>query len=425
MLNKSYLLPLTILLLCLSVLPAFSEGWVYGQFNTWYEKGDGSRLSNGKYTIDGEDYIFDMEGNRVFNQWTILTDGERYYSLSDGKVAKNQWISDTFYVDDTGAMVRDRWYNGNYFDIDGFLSVPQNSPAESSLPEKSAFFETESDIDGFLPVSQASPAELSLPENSAFLETEAENFDAGSGILASDEGGGCLGYIENGDYAAYYGLDFGEGAYTFIANGTALHEGGIIELHIDSLNGPVIGSCRITGTESWEGWRDFSCDIEPVSGVHDLYLVFRGSTGYLFNINFFQFTGPNVRATKSAYRMFPAGRFNDNSGIFGENYGANIGYIENGDWVMYKEIDFEEGAGSAVVRASALFDGGTIEFRLDGVNGALIGTCPVTNTEGWGYYYDFGCGISNAEGIHDLYLVFRGGSGYLFNIQLFWFEKQP
>ena len=124
---KSYLLPLTILLLCLSVLPAFSEGWVYGQFNTWYEKGDGSRLSNGKYTIDGEDYIFDMEGNRVFNQWTILTDGERYYSLSDGKVAKNQWISDTFYVDDTGAMVRDRWYNGNYFDIDGFLSVPQNS----------------------------------------------------------------------------------------------------------------------------------------------------------------------------------------------------------------------------------------------------------------------------------------------------------
>jgi hypothetical protein len=421
--TRSCLFLLTILFLVFSALPAFSDGWVYGQFNTWYEKSDGSRLSNGKYTIEGEDYIFDIEGNRVSNQWTILTDGERYYSLSDGKVAKNQWINDTFYVDDTGAMVRDRWYNGNYFDIDGFLSAPQTSPVEQSLPGNSAFIETEADITGLLSVPQTSPVELPLPEKSAFFETEAENFDDGYGILASDEGGGCLGYIENGDYAVYKGLNFDEGAYTFIANATALHDGGLIELHIDSLNGPVIGTCRVTGTESWEAWRDFSCDIEPISGIHDLYLVFRGNTGYLFNINFFQFTGPYARVTKSAYRMFPAGRFNDCSGIFGENNGANIGYIENGDWVMYKEIDFEEGAGSAVVRASALHDGGTIEFRLDGVNGTLIGTCPVTHTGGWGYYYDFVCGISNAKGIHDLYLVFRGGSGYLFNIQLFWFEK--
>ena len=41
--------------------------------------------------------------------------------------------------------------------------------------------------------------------NSAFNEIEAENYDAGSGVMAADEGGGCLGYIENGDYAAYFG----------------------------------------------------------------------------------------------------------------------------------------------------------------------------------------------------------------------------
>ena len=398
MMKRSYIFILTIIMLGIAAFPVFSEGWVYGQFNTWYESSDGSRLSNGKYTIEGEDYIFDFEGNRVFNQWTVLTDGERYYSLSDGKVAKNQWINDTFYVDETGAMVRDRWYNGVYFDVDGFVSNSQSSPIESSIQSY-------------------------LSENSAFYEIEAENFDAGSGILPADEGGGCLGYIENGDYAAYYGLDFDEGAYTFIANATALHEGGIIELHIDSLDGPLIGTCLITGTASWEAWKDFSCDIEPVRGMHDLYLVFRGKDGYLFNINFFQFTSPNVRVTKSAYRVFSAGRFNDCSGVFGENYGANIGYIENGDWVMYKEIDFEDGTGTAVVRASALFDGGTIEFRLDGTDGPLAGKCQVTNTEGWGYFYDFDCGISGAKGIHDLYLVFRGGSGYLFNIQLFWFEK--
>ena len=400
--KKIYILFLTIIMQGIAVLPALSEGWVYGQFNTWYERSDGSRLSNGKYTIDGDDYIFDFEGNRVFNQWTILTDGERYYSLSDGRVAKNQWINDTFYVDETGAMVRGRSYNGIYFDIDGFVSNVQPSPAEPSAQ---------------------SSVQSSLPENSAFYEIEAENFDAGFGILPADEGGGCLGYIEKGDYAAYFGLDFGEGADTFVVNATALHEGGIIELHIDSLNGPLIGTCRISGTESWEAWKDFSCEIEPVRGVRDLYLVFRGKDGYLFNINFFHFTSPNISVSKSAYRVFAAGRFNDCSGVFGENYGANIGYIENGDWVMYKSIDFEKGAGSAVVRASALFDGGSIEFRLDDTDGPLAGICPVTNTEGWGYFYDFDCRISGAKGIHDLYLVFRGGSGYLFNIQLFRFEK--
>ena len=396
---------LLIILLTLAVHSAFAEGWVYGQFNTWYERSDGSRLTNGKYSIDGEDYIFDIDGNRVFNQWTMLTDGERYYSLSDGKVAKNQWINDTFYVDETGAMVRDKWYNGDYFDIDGFRTDPQ----------------------GYFADPQAAPIQLSLPANSAFNEIEAENYDAGSVVMAADEGGGCLGYIENGDYAAYYGLDFGDGAYTFTANATSLHDGGNIELHLDSMTGPVIGTCNITGTESWEAWRDFSCDIEPTWGVHDLYLVFRGGNGYLFNINFFYFTSPYYRVTKPVLKVFPAGRFNDCSGVFGENYGANIGYIENGDWVLYKEIDFGEGPGTAAVRASALHDGGTIEFRLDGIDGSLIGSCPVTNTGGWGYYHDFSCGISNGFAsnarIHDLYLVFRGGSGYLFNIQLFWFEK--
>ena len=166
--KKIVIIMLLIILLTLAVHSAFAEGWVYGQFNTWYERSDGSRLTNGKYSIDGEDYIFDIDGNRVFNQWTLHTDGERYYSLSDGKVAKNQWINDTFYVDDTGAMVRDRWYNGVYFDIDGFRTVPRDSSANP----------------------QASQVQPLLSSNSAFNEIEAENYDAGSGVMAADEGGG-------------------------------------------------------------------------------------------------------------------------------------------------------------------------------------------------------------------------------------------
>ena len=154
--------------------------------------------------------------------------------------------------------------------------------------------------------------------------------------------------------------------------------------------------------------------LEPAGGMLLIMAVWDRS----------EFTVPQSLPEKSAFYEIEAENFDAGSGILAADEGGGcLGYIENGDWIMYKEIDFEEGAGTAVVRASALNDGGTVEFRLDGVNGSLIGVCSVTNTEGWDYYYDFSCGISNAAGIHDLYLVFRGGSGYLFNIQSFWFEK--
>ena len=47
--KKIVIIMLLIILLTLAVHPAFAEGWVYGQFNTWYERSDGTRLSNGKY----------------------------------------------------------------------------------------------------------------------------------------------------------------------------------------------------------------------------------------------------------------------------------------------------------------------------------------------------------------------------------------
>jgi arabinoxylan arabinofuranohydrolase len=96
--------------------------------------------------------------------------------------------------------------------------------------------------------------------------------------------------------------------------------------------------------------------------------------------------------------------------------GLNIGFIENGDWVMVKGVDFGTGAASFEARVSSETGGGNIEIRLDSESGTLVGTCPVPVTGGWQTWETSSCTVSGASGKHDVYLKFTGGSNYLFNV---------
>ena len=100
-----------------------------------------------------------------------------------------------------------------------------------------------------------------------------------------------------------------------------------------------------------------------------------------------------------------------------------IGYTEDGDYVVYNNIDFENGVASFKARVSSATNGGKIEIRLDSATGALIGTCPVAATGDWQTFIDASCNVSGAIGEHDLYLKFTGESGYLINFNWFSFSK--
>ena len=67
-------------------------------------------------------------------------------------------------------------------------------------------------------------------------------------------------------------------------------EGGYISLRLDSVSGEEVGRCRITGTDGWQTWKKFTCDITGAAGIHDLYMVFEGDDGFLMNIDKFSFT---------------------------------------------------------------------------------------------------------------------------------------
>jgi DUF1680 family protein len=129
-----------------------------------------------------------------------------------------------------------------------------------------------------------------------FAKIEAESYTTQSGIqnVECNEGTQAVGYIENGDYAVYKNMDFGNGAVSFIARTTSASSGGKIEIRLDSATGTLVGTCEVPVTGGWQNFVDSKTSVSNVSGKHDIYLKFTGESGYLFNVNWFKFAKENL-----------------------------------------------------------------------------------------------------------------------------------
>ena len=141
---------------------------------------------------------------------------------------------------------------------------------------------------------------VKVNNRSPYLKNEAENYSEQFGIQTEntdDAGGGeNIGFIENGDWIRINSLDFDNGSSEFFARVASLGDGGNIKIHIDNRNGMLIGTCTVAGTGGWQNWETVSCDVSEITGLHDIYLVFEGGSGYLFNMNWWYF---NPRVSSS------------------------------------------------------------------------------------------------------------------------------
>lgn len=129
--------------------------------------------------------------------------------------------------------------------------------------------------------------------------------------------------------------------------------------------------------------------------------------------------------TLSAFEIIEAENFSDQEGIRAEeaeNGSGNIGYIENGDYAVYKRVDFGSGAKSFTARMSGNPSG--IEIYLDKIDGSPIATIDFWGTGSFTEYQDQSFTIPKISGIHDLYLKFTGGEGYLLNLDNFVFGSE-
>lgn len=147
--------------------------------------------------------------------------------------------------------------------------------------------------DGLIPQIQMTTAgPKQLKSLNPYTRTEAETMAQSSGVEVEicNEGGMTVSYIDNGDFLKVKGVDFGSGASSFSARVSSAGSGGTIELRADKKDGTLMGTCTVAVTGSWQTWTTVQCPVTGASGVHDLFLVFKGGSGSLFNFNWWQFT---------------------------------------------------------------------------------------------------------------------------------------
>ncbi|WP_456825822.1 glycosyl hydrolase [Cellulomonas sp. P5_E12] len=133
----------------------------------------------------------------------------------------------------------------------------------------------------------------------ATARLQAEAYSAMSGVATEttqDVGGGQdIGWIANGDHVRFDNVSFGSTPRsTFsvrVASGAAGGISGLVNVRLDSLTGPSIGSVALSSTGGWQVWRTVPGNIVPTTGTHTVYLTFdSGQPADYVNVNWFTFS---------------------------------------------------------------------------------------------------------------------------------------
>jgi uncharacterized protein YjdB len=354
---------------------------------------------------------------------------------------------------------------------------------------------------------------------------QAEDFSSQNGIQPSNAGA-AVGYINDGDYIRFDHVAFGRGPLAGQIIASSNTAGGTIEFRTGSPEGTLIATAEVTPTGGWKTFAPFAIRVvDPESyadgsvflGDQTLFLVFKGASGYLLDVDSFAFepseviveelsfincpseplqvgdtidldvlispantsnqfvafvsndgisvdyitgeftaTAPGevtVTATSFSdgsvfavctiivrekstsvdpYAGIQAEDFSSQNGIQPSNAGAAVGYINDGDYIRFDHVAFGRGPLAGQIIASSNTAGGTIEFRTGSPEGTLIATAEVTPTGGWKTFAPFAIRVVDPESYADgsvflgdqtLFLVFKGASGYLFDVDSFAFEK--
>jgi hypothetical protein len=94
-----------------------------------------------------------------------------------------------------------------------------------------------------------------------------------------------LWYLPHNAYIAFYNLDFESGADTLQLACSSEFSNSKIRIHIDSLDGELIGTCLVPITER-DNVKNYSIPIKKVEGVHKIYMVIESTISRFNSIKF-------------------------------------------------------------------------------------------------------------------------------------------
>ncbi|AGC67716.1 arabinoxylan arabinofuranohydrolase XynD [Thermoclostridium stercorarium subsp. stercorarium DSM 8532] len=130
-----------------------------------------------------------------------------------------------------------------------------------------------------------------------YTRVEAETFAWNAGVSTKTISEGnpaqrALTDIDNGDWIGLSKVDFGnKGASTFTAMVSNVSADSIIEIHLDSVDGKLVGTLAIPAGGGKPEWKEYTTEVSGVHGVHNLYLVFKGkSEKKLFDFDYWYFS---------------------------------------------------------------------------------------------------------------------------------------
>ncbi len=118
---------------------------------------------------------------------------------------------------------------------------------------------------------------------------EAEDYTSESGTRVentNDASGKSVAYIQDSDSVTYLVDVSDSGTYTFTARVASPYSGNMINILSD---GKLVGTTEVNSTGHWQSWdTTISTELDLDSGMQEITLEFKGDTGYLFNVNWFE-----------------------------------------------------------------------------------------------------------------------------------------
>jgi hypothetical protein len=146
-------------------------------------------------------------------------------------------------------------------------------------------------------VNGGAGATTDAPSKVAITASQYTNTYSTGTEQTDDIGGGDdVGWIQDGSWLEYAGVNFGNGLsgslQARIASIVQGNDFGSIQFRLDSLSATPFATIRVSGTGGWQNWVTSSATTSPIpSGTHNLYVTFADATGGDFvNVNWFQIT---------------------------------------------------------------------------------------------------------------------------------------
>lgn len=125
-----------------------------------------------------------------------------------------------------------------------------------------------------------------------FRKVEAETMAWGYGLKTAPNADKSLSVVDvnNGEYICVRGVDFGKNkACRFEVSALPL-EGGNLKIRLDAPDGKIVGNVNIPKGNETSKYELYSCEVNAVSGIHDLYLSFEGENNKdLFELDYWKF----------------------------------------------------------------------------------------------------------------------------------------